>query len=112
MRLYSSWCKMRASLTLTCSNVKFSSDGQGLLACVIKEGVLNRRLETFANLCGLTLDGHKEGSGTYTEIQCSYYFRALGIIFGQNVHLLEECMNSFVSFIRPVVPCDIVVHPG
>lgn len=67
------------------------------MACVIKEGILHRRLETFASLCGITLDGHKEGHGTYTEIQCSFYFRALGIIFGQNIHLLEECMNSFVS---------------
>jgi hypothetical protein len=69
----------------------------GLRACVIKEGIVNRRLETFAHICGITLDGHKEGHGNFTEIQSSYYFRALGIIFGQNLHLLEESMNSFVS---------------
>jgi hypothetical protein len=67
------------------------------MACVIKEGIVNRRLETFAHICGITLDGHKEGHGNFTEIQSSYYFRALGIIFGQNLHLLEESMNSFVS---------------
>lgn len=67
------------------------------MACVIKEGIINRRLETFARLCGLTLDGHKEGHLNFNESQCSFFFRAIGILFGQNVHLLTECMNSFVS---------------
>lgn len=63
----------------------------------MKEGIINRRLETFGQLCGLTLEGHKEGQG-WDESTCSFYFRALGIIFGANTHLLAECMNAFVSF--------------
>lgn len=63
---------------------------------MIKEGNVNRRLETFGQLCGLTLEGHKEGKG-FSEGACSFYFRALGIIFGANTHLLSECMNAFVS---------------
>ena len=70
---------------------------QGLLACVIKEGIINRRLETFARICGITLDGHKEGYSNYSESQISYYFHAMGVIFGQNLSLLTQCMNSFVS---------------
>ena len=69
---------------------------KGLVLCVIKEGIVNRRLETFGQLCGLTLEGHKQGQG-FNESACSFYFRALGIIFGSNTHLLAECMNAFVS---------------
>lgn len=69
---------------------------KGLISCVIKEGNLHRRLETFGQMCGLTLEGHKAGH-RMTESQCSFYFHALGIMFGNNPHLLEESMNSFVS---------------
>lgn len=87
----------RYVLLMLCPHIRHDLFLQGLIGCVIKEGIINKRFEIFAHLCGLTLDGHKEGHGNYTEIQCSYYFRALGIIFGQNLHLLEQCMNSFVS---------------
>ena len=72
---------------------------QGLVLCVMKEGIVNRRLETFGQLCGLTLEGHKEGQG-FNESACSFYFRALGVIFGTNTQLLADCMNAFVSRIR------------
>lgn len=70
---------------------------KGLISCVIKEGNINRRLETFGQMCGLTLEGHKAGQAM-SESQCSFFFHALGVMFGNNLHLLQECMNSFVSF--------------
>lgn len=69
---------------------------KGLISCVIKEGNINRRLETFGQMCGLTLEGHK-ASQAMNESQCSFFFHALGVMFGNNLHLLEDCMNSFVS---------------
>lgn len=69
---------------------------KGLISCVIKEGNINRRLETFGQMCGLTLEGHK-ASQAMSESQCSFFFHALGVMFGNNQHLLQDCMNSFVS---------------
>ncbi len=84
---------------------------KGLISCVIKEGNLHRRLETFGQMCGLTLEGHKAGK-RMTESQCSFYFHSLGMMFGNNLLLLEECMNSFVSACLHIVNdfCCVFEH--
>jgi hypothetical protein len=65
------------------------------MLCVVHESLLTRRLEMFAMICGITLEGHKEKT-MYNENQSSFFFRTLGIIFGGNIQLMQETFEREV----------------
>jgi hypothetical protein len=66
------------------------------MGAVRSEGLVNKRLETFGLMCGVEVPGH-EKADAFTPSQCSFYFRSVAVLFGNNLDLMVECFNSFVS---------------
>ncbi|KAJ1436899.1 hypothetical protein B484DRAFT_445377 [Ochromonadaceae sp. CCMP2298] len=67
---------------------------KGLMAAVQTEGLTNKRLEIFGLLCGMDVPGHEKGDA-FTPSQCSFYFRSVAILFGNNLELMSESFDSF-----------------